>query len=165
MGRLAQKRRPGGCGRKTDKSIGDELTMDEEKLKILQMIEERKITAAEGMELLNALGDTAMTQSPASPAPGKQFLRIRVLGDKAKKVNVNIPLSLVKVASKFAAFGMGFIPEEARKEMERKGIDLAQLDMGELVTLIEQGLVTEKLVDIDVDDPEEGRVKVEVYVD
>jgi hypothetical protein len=87
-----------------------------------------------------------------------------VIGDKAKKVNVNIPLNLVKVASKFAVFGMGFIPEEARKELERKGIDLSQLDLEEVLALIEQGLDVDKLVDIDVDDPEERRAKVEVYV-
>lgn len=141
--------------------------MNEEKLRILQMIEEKKITAAEGMELLNALDDTVLEQKVASYAQGKKFLRVRVSGsgEKAKKVNVNIPLNLVKVVSKFAVFGMGFIPEEARKELERKGIDLSQLDLEELLSLIEQGMAVEKLVDIDVDDPKEGHVRVEVYVD
>jgi hypothetical protein len=139
--------------------------MCEEKLKILKMIEEHKITAAEGMELLKAMDEPVPPERPAGSAGGKKFLRVRVMGDKAKKVNVNIPLNLVKVASKFAVFGMGFIPEEARKELERKGIDLSQLDLEEVLALIEQGLDVEKLVDIDVDDPEEGHVKVEVYVD
>lgn len=141
--------------------------MSEEKLKILQMVEEKKITAAEGMELLNALEDRDTDFGPktAGIAHNKKFLRIRVSGDKTKKVNVNIPLNLVKAASKFAVFGMGFVPEEARKELQQKGIDLSQLDLEELLNQIEQGLLTDNLVDIDVDDPEEGRVKVEIYVD
>lgn len=140
--------------------------MSEEKMKILQMIEEKKITAAEGMELLNALDDNASYEKEAHISTNdKRFLRVRITGDKTKKVNVNIPLNLVKVASKFAVFGMGFIPEEARREMERKGVDLSKLDLEELVNLIDQGLMDEKLVDIDADDPEEGRVRVEVYVD
>jgi glutamate dehydrogenase/leucine dehydrogenase len=141
--------------------------MCEERLKILKMIEEQKISAAEAMELLKAMDETAPLEreQAAGSTGGKKCLRVRVMGEKAKKVNVNIPLNLVKVASKFAVFGMGLIPEEARKELERKGIDLSQLDLEEVLTMIEQGLDVEKLVDIDVDDPEEGRVKVEVYVD
>ncbi|HYH03021.1 MAG TPA: hypothetical protein VEC37_07975, partial [Bacillota bacterium] len=138
--------------------------MSAEKLKILQMIEEQKITASQGMELLKALEEAEPDAKPAVVSPGKKFLRVRVSTDKAK-VNVNVPLNLVKVASKFAVFGMGFIPEEARKELENKGIDLSQLDLAELLNLIEQGLMTEKLVDIEADDPEEGRSKVEIYVD
>jgi hypothetical protein len=137
--------------------------MSEEKLKILQMVAEQKISATEGLELLNAVEEPL--PPPAQTVPKHQFLRIRVTGEKTKKVNVNIPLSLVKVASKFAAFGMGLIPEEARKELERKGIDLTQLNLPELLDLIGRGLATEKLVDIDVDDPQEGPMKVEIYVD
>ena len=136
--------------------------MENEKLKILEMIQDGKISAGEGMELLKAIDDTA-EKNPSNTSG--RFLRIRVNGDKAKKVNVNIPLKLVKVFSKFAGFGMKFIPEEARAEMEKKGINLSEMDIGELIQMIEQGLVDEKLVDVDVDDPTEGRIRVEVYVD
>lgn len=138
--------------------------MSAERLRILQMIEEQKITAAQGMELLQALDETEAEPKKALVSKEKKFLRVRVTTDKAK-VNVNIPLSLVRVASKFAVFGMGFIPEEARKELDNKGIDLSQLDLAELMNLIEQGVMTEKLVDIEADDPKEGPSKVEVYVD
>jgi hypothetical protein len=139
--------------------------MNEEKQRILQMLEAQKITAAEAMGLLDALDEPALQPKLTGAAAGKKFLRIRVSGEKTKKVNVNIPLGLVKAASKFAGLGMGFIPEEARKEMERKGIDLSQLNVEELLNLVSQGLVDEKLVDIDVDDPAEGQMKVEIYVD
>jgi hypothetical protein len=139
--------------------------MNEEKQRILQLLEAQKITAAEAMGLLDALDEPALLPKSTGAAAGKKFLRIRVSGEKTRKVNVNIPLGLVKAASKFASFGMGFIPEEARKELERKGIDLSQLNVEELLNLVSQGLVDEKLVDIDVDDPTEGQMKVEIYVD
>jgi len=140
--------------------------MSDEKKKILEMIQEGKITAAEGIELLAALEDTNVTnKAVVSPRLNKRYLRIRVYTDKAVKVNVNVPLALMKLASKFAATGIKYIPDEAKQEMERKGIDLSQIDVEELVNMIEQGLVDEKLVDIDVDDPKEGKVRVEVYVD
>jgi hypothetical protein len=48
--------------------------------------------------------------------------------------------------------------------LKRKGIDLAKLDFEELVGLIGQGLADEKLVDIDINDPKEGPMRVEIYV-
>ena len=81
------------------------------------------------------------------------------------KVNVNVPLKLIKAASKLAGFGMSFIPQEARTEMEKKGIDITKVDLDELLRLIDEGLADTRLVDVDVDDPKEGKIKVEVYVD
>lgn len=144
--------------------------MSEEKLKILQMIQEGKINATEGLELLKALeesaipaGSKASTDLPSNLA--NRFLRVRVFTENNTKVNVNLPLGLLKVASKFANFGTKFIPEAAREEMNRKGIDLNQIDFEELVEQINLGLIDGKIVDVDANDPKEGQVKVEVYVD
>lgn len=139
--------------------------MNEEKKRILEMIREGKITSAEGFELLSALDGSSDSGKAVNPRLKRRFLRVKVYTDKAVKVNVNIPLALIKVASKFAGLGLKYIPEEARLEMEKKGIDLTQIDIEELVASIEQGLVDEKLVDVDVDDPKEGKVRVEVYVE
>lgn len=139
--------------------------MNEEKKRILEMIQEGKITSAEGLELLNALEGSSDSVKTVNTRLNKRFLRVKVYTDKAVKVNVNIPLALVKAASKFAGMGLKYIPEEARLEMEKKGIDLTKIDIEELVASIEQGLIDEKLVDVDVDDPKEGKVRVEVYVE
>lgn len=139
--------------------------MSAEKKRILEMIQEGKITPAEGLELLAALDDSSAPVKSVNSRLNRRFLRVKVYTDKAVKVNVNIPLALMKVASKFASMGLKYIPDEARLEMEKKGIDLTQIDVEELVSAIEQGLVDEKLVDVDVDDPQEGKVRVEVYVD
>lgn len=139
--------------------------MSEEKKRILEMVQEGKITPAEGLELLAAIEDNTLPAKTPDSRLKKRFLRIKVYTDKAVKVNINIPLTLMKVASKFATMGMKYIPDEARLEMEKKGIDLTQIDVEELIKAIEQGLVDEKLVDVDVDDPKEGKVRVEIYVD
>lgn len=131
-------------------------------MKVLELIQNGKISATEGMDLLKTLEENE-TQT-ATQRSGRH-LRIRVNGDKSKKVNVNIPLGLIKVFSRFAGLGMKFIPDEARRELERKGIDLNDINIEDLIRLIDQGLVNEKLVDIDVDDPHEGNVRVEIYVD
>lgn len=142
-----------------------------EKNRILQMVRDGKISVDEGLELLGALDETdAKTAQAAQAAQGPsaktrdRFLRVRV--DSADtKVNVNIPLGLLKVASNLITMGSGFIPQDARREMEAKGIDISKIDFEELVSLIDQGLVDGKLVDVDVDDPNEGRTRVEVYVE
>lgn len=136
--------------------------MGDEKKKVLEMIQEGKISAAEGMDLLTALEEGEETTGSATRL-SKRFLRVRVDDAKENKVNIKIPLGILRVTSKFLNMGMKLIPEEARREMEEKGIDLSAIDFEELVGLIDEGLSDGKLVDIDTDDAE-GRTKVEVYV-
>lgn len=147
--------------------------MSEETMKILQMVQEGKITAQEGAELLEAIDDKDADRgmekgiqkgNDAFPGLNDRFLKVRV--DNAKtKVNVNIPLRLLKVTSRLVNMGMGYIPEEARLEMEKKGVDISKIDFEELIKLVDEGLVDGKLVDVDAEDPVEGRTKVEVYVE
>ncbi|HZW82149.1 MAG TPA: hypothetical protein VFF14_01850 [Candidatus Deferrimicrobium sp.] len=140
--------------------------MSNEKAKILEMIQDGKITATEGMELLKAIEDTDPVTTGMENTD--RFLRVRVVGDKTPKVNINIPLGLLKSASKIITWGLNygtsFIPNEARSNMEAKGVDLTQMDIEEFIRAIDQGYGG-KLVDVDVDDEKEGRIKVEVFVD
>jgi hypothetical protein len=138
--------------------------MSDEKIKILEMIQNGKISAAEGLELLKALDDSFI-QKECVATTGSRFLRIRITSNQNKKVNVNVPISLLKVATKFANIGMKCIPAEALQEMQKKGIDLSEIDFDELVQLIDQGLANGKLVDIDTDDQKDGHTKVEIYVE
>lgn len=145
--------------------------MNNEKLKILEMIQEGKLSSSEALELLNALQEVDDKDEglslEKSNTKKERFLRVRVSGNNpgVKKVNVNIPLSLMKIASKFINLGMAMIPQEAKEQMEHKGIDVSKIDFDELVQLIDQGLSDGKLVDVDVDDTEQGKITVEVYVD
>ncbi|KJR46577.1 hypothetical protein UF75_3034 [Desulfosporosinus sp. I2] len=149
--------------------------MSNEKMKILEMIQEGKLTANEGMDLLKAIEeDNSPKEEAKTPEDGlvkkgitlsgERFLRVRVIGEKALKVNVNVPLSLIRSASKLVVYAMSFVPEDKRAELERKGLDLQALDVEGLARILEDTL-DGKIVDVEVADPEEGRIKVEVCVE
>jgi hypothetical protein len=151
--------------------------MSSEKMKILEMIQEGKLTASEGMDLLKVLEEGAAPEKVSqilefnpgakedlNHAPADRFLRVRVLGEKSLKVNVNVPLSLIRSASKLVVYALSFVPAEKRAELEQKGLDLQALDVEELVRLVEE-TVDGKIVDVEVSDPQEGRIKVEVCVE
>jgi len=139
--------------------------MNDEKIRIMEMVKEGKITASEGLELISALEDGEGTAPAPLTRTSGRFLRVRVSGEKGMKVNVNVPLELIKIASRLAGVGLGLIPKEARDEMEKKGIDLAKIDFEEMVRLIDEGMADMHIVDVDIDDPKEGKMRVEVYVD
>lgn len=147
-----------------------------EKMKILEMIQEGKLTAAEGMELLKAMeegnSEEANFSSMSGFAPfgngevlnGGRLLRVRVIGEKTLKVNVNVPFSLIRSASKVIVYALSFVPADKRAELEQKGLDLQALDVEELVRVIEESM-DGKIVDVETADPVEGKIKVEVYVE
>ena len=149
--------------------------MSNEKMKILEMIQEGKLTADEGMDLLKAIeeGNSPKEETlihedrlvkKGITLSGERFLRVRVIGEKALKVNVNVPLSLIRSASKLVVYAMSFVPEDKRAELERKGLDLQALDVEGLARILEDTL-DGKIVDVEVADPVEGRIKVEVCVE
>ncbi|MDP4159356.1 MAG: hypothetical protein Q8911_06270 [Bacillota bacterium] len=140
--------------------------MSSEKMKILEMIQEGKLTAVEGMDLLKAIEEETelMKKEPVRFQAGDRFLRVRVVGEKKLKVNVNVPFSLIRSASKLVVYAMSFVPADKRAELEQKGLDLQALDVEELVRLVEE-TVDGKIVDVEVADPQEGRIKVEVCVE
>ncbi len=84
----------------------------EERMQILKMIEEGKISAKEGAELIRALEYTGQEQR-AEPLRGTtpaRWFRVRItdMSNGRSKVNVNIPIGLVHVGLKM---GARFIPE------------------------------------------------------
>jgi len=120
------------------------MTLEEERMQILKMIEEGKITAEEGAKLLEAL--EASSKSEEAPRAGKWF-RVRVTDLKSgrHKVNINIPMGLVTVGAKIGA----------------KFASPLDLDVDEILSAIRRG-ARGKI--IDVEDEEEGE-RVEIYVE
>ncbi len=136
--------------------------MSNEKLRILEMIEQGKISAMDGLDLLKAIESPVETKIATSNNLSNRFLRVKVRGSSGvKKVDVNVPLSLIQVATSL----MKFIPKEAQDQMKEKGIDLSTIDFDEIVRLIDEGLTDGKLVDVEINDEKEGEMQVEVYVD
>ncbi len=123
----------------------------EEKRQILDMLASGKITQEQAMELLNAL-DEGEEETIATPTGEKKFLRIRVndASGEGDKVNVNIPIGLVKIGLKLAS---KYADDEDLKALEK-------VDMDEVLRMIEEG-VEGKLVEVDTKEGE----KVEIFVE
>jgi len=120
----------------------------DERMKILKMLEEGKLSAEEAARLLKALGKAKPERRSPPPGGEAKWLRVRVTDLKSGRasVNVNLPMSLVNVGLKL---GAQFVPET-------EGIDFRQVQEA-----LRAGL-TGKIVD--VEDVEEGQ-RVEIYVE
>lgn len=90
----------------------------EERLAILRMIEQGKISAEEGARLLAALGNRQRQAAPppasTDPFDTSRALNIRVyhLVNNQPKVNVRLPLGLVNL-------GLRFVPESANVDVAK----------------------------------------------
>ena len=127
------------------------MTTVEERLKILKMIEDGKISAEEGAKLLAALSEGRRgpgMPTPPRPPGGPRWLRIRVtdVHSGRSKASVQIPLDLVDAGMKIGAH---FAPE------------VNGVDMDNVMQAIRSGM-TGKI--IDVMDDEDGE-HVEIYVE
>ncbi len=130
------------------------MTSVEERMKILKMIEEGKISAEEGTKLLAALAEGRRSSlDPATPGrPGRpgapRTLRIRVtdMMTGRSKASVQIPLALVDAGMKIGAH---FAPE------------VEGVDMTNVMDALRSG-VTGKI--IDVTDEEDGE-HVEIFIE
>ena len=124
-------------------------TTNEERLKILQMLEEGKISAEEATTLLRALGG-GRRAAPGTSDPGgeRRYLRIHVtdMTSGRSKVNVTLPMGLVSAGVRIA---------------ERFAPEIEGFDLQELEELLVSG-VGGKVVE--VADEEEDEL-VEIYVE
>jgi hypothetical protein len=128
------------------------MASSQERLQILKMIEEGKISASEGAELLRALDQSHRnaTQEPLRGMSAPRWMRVRVTDTKTNtsKVSVNIPMGLVNIGMKM---GARFIPNV---EVEGEGLD----QILEAVRKGEQGRV------LDYRDPDSGE-HIEVFLE
>lgn len=126
------------------------MTASEERMRILQMVEEGVISAAEGASLLSAI-----EQPGAKPAPGQgsrvppRWFRVRVtdLASGKARVNVNIPLGLVDVGLRM---GARFSPD-----------DIGGVDFDQISEAIRGGMEGKIF---EAEDAEDGE-RVEIYVE
>lgn len=133
----------------------------EEKKKILEMISAGKISAEEGMKLLDALGESKEEISLKKKIYKTLKVRVEVEKDEVR-VNLSVPLSIIKLASGFTKF----IPEEAMDDIEKNGVDLKSIDLKKIVEELESGELEDPTIcDIDINDKEDGKVLVKIYVD
>ncbi len=124
----------------------------EERMRILRMIQEGKITAEEGAKLLAALRESRKEPRPAGGVlfsagrTGKGMLRVRVTDmlTGKPKVNVNLPLGLVDAGMSIAS---QYAPD---------------INFDQIADAIKSGQMEGKIVD--VIDEEDGE-HIEVFID
>ena len=120
----------------------------EERMKILKMVEEGKVSAEDGAKLLAALNESRKGQAApaATPSGGEaRWFRVRIsdLATGKTTTTVNIPLGLVNAGMKM---GARFVPNwdntqmEALTEMLKAGasgkiVDVTDEDKGERVEI------------------------------
>ena len=127
------------------------MASSEERMKILKMIEDGKLSAEEGTKLLAALSEKRLPtppRQPGMPGGGARWLRIRVTDVRTgrSKASVQIPLALVDAGIKIGAH---FAPE------------VEGVNMSNVMDAVRSGM-TGKI--IDGTDEEDGE-HVEIYVE
>jgi hypothetical protein len=127
--------------------------MNEERKQILEMLSAGKITAEDAERLLDKIeaGPAAEQKPPRKNGePGKlKWLLIQVDSSDGDKVNVRVPINLIRTGIKLGAI----LPSGATERIEASGIDL-----NDLTKLADEELV-EALADLQVDvNSEDGDV-------
>lgn len=119
--------------------------MSDNRKQILEMLAEGRITAAEAERLLAALDGGTAPEAKAPPAAAPRYLRVQIDADDAKggdvrsKVNIRVPLQLLRAGVKLASV----LPPDARERMNEAlhekgvGLDINQIRPENLDELIE----------------------------
>jgi hypothetical protein len=113
----------------------DGMASNAERMTILRMVEQGKISAEDGARLLAALGDT---QESASKPRGNVFdssrlLQVRVtdLTTNRQKVNVNVPVGLFQLVFRW-------LPESAKDQLDQVQDAIDAGASGRLVEVVDQ---------------------------
>ena len=146
--------------------------MNENRKRVLDMLDSHKITAEEAFRLLDAMEDKAGPTAGATTAGRRDIKYLRVMvddpnghhGEGPQKVNIRVPVALIRAGMKFKSL----IPNEAGDRVEEalkeKGIslnlkNLKDEDIDELIQAL-----TEVEVDVDSNGPH-GKVKVKIMAE
>jgi hypothetical protein len=131
--------------------------MNEEKRKILEMLADKKISVDDAEKLLAAVSDPGVETGN----PGPKYLRVLVEpapgNQGGDRVNIRVPLNLVRAGLKFASFIPPQAQEKINREMKEKGIpfDLSHFNSQDVEALLAH------LNDLTVE--VEGKEKVRVF--
>ncbi len=129
------------------------MVTSEERLKILKMVQDGKISAEEGIRLMDALSESGRLKGPkvAEPVMGRKagrWFRVRVTDQITGKIKVDIrlPVNVVKAGSKL---GARFSPE------------VSGLDMNQVMEYVDAG-TTGRIFELTHDSDQE---LVEVFIE
>lgn len=136
--------------------------MNEERRRILSMLAEGKISAAEAESLLDAMNGASPTNLDQAQSPGRpKYLRVQVDGHdggRAGRVNVRVPFNLMRAGVRLAALLPAAAHGPINKALKENGVDI---DVSKLKPEDFDDLV-EHLTDltVDVEGPQGEKVRV-----
>jgi hypothetical protein len=132
--------------------------MKEERKQILEMLSQGKISAEDAERLMDKLesgdaGDKPFAPGPPAEIPSKpKYLRVHVDSSDGDKVNVRVPLALIRTGIKLTTV----LPDNVNDELGKKGVDLSKLSELEGDELYES--LRELQVDVDSGDGDVVRI-------
>jgi hypothetical protein len=131
--------------------------MSEDRRKILKMVAEGKLSPEEADRLLSALKESTERA---------RFFRVRVYNKNKQnpKVKVDIPIAILKLASKIGAAFKGIVPEGFKIDMHGKQISLDELTPEMIDTIIDSLSEEGRFTLAEVTDEEKDEY-VEVYIE
>jgi hypothetical protein len=116
--------------------------MNDERKKVLEMLQQGKVTVEEAEKLLAALASPEETQSGAEK-PACKYLKVMVepgpQSEDRDRVNIRVPMKLIRAGLKFAAFVPKHAHASINKALHEKGIEadftqITQQDIEEIVS-------------------------------
>jgi hypothetical protein len=125
--------------------------MKAEQRQILDMLAEGKINSEEAERLLNKLSERAGEEEGGSGGKPR-YLRVVVDGNEGDKVNVRIPMALIRTGLKLTTM----LPPQVNQQLNEHGVDLSalgELESEELIDALEE-------LTVDVDSASGEKVRV-----
>jgi hypothetical protein len=123
--------------------------MSDDRLRILEMIQNKTITAAEGADLLKSLDHADSKVQVVNKKNAFKMFKIKIISADGDKVNVQIPIEFAKVALKQ---GKGIMKIDKIEEFD--------LDVDAILDMIDSGVLG-KIVDIESADGDIVEIVIE----
>ncbi|MBL7715547.1 MAG: hypothetical protein JNL01_08775 [Bdellovibrionales bacterium] len=133
--------------------------LSEERRKILNLLSEGKINASEAEKLLESLSSAPTEEGQMKSAP--KYLRVIVDGDKGPhggKVNVRVPMNLIRAGMRLAALLPTVAHEPINKALKENGVDfdVSKVKPENLEELVQH--LTDLSVDVEGNSGEKVRI-------
>ncbi|MDO9555189.1 MAG: hypothetical protein Q7J40_01225, partial [Atribacterota bacterium] len=121
--------------------------------KVVEMLEEKKITSEEATELLDALRESKKAEEEIPPTKRKRFLKIHVTKGDKPQVNVTLPFGLIN-------WGLNIASKMGKNTVDIGGEEIP-IDMDELNKAMNDPEFIGKIVDV-VDEEKGEHVEIEI---
>ena len=122
--------------------------MEDEIKQVIKMVEQGKITAEEAENLIHVILDTPESGLHMAKTGKARFFKISMNDDEGQKMDIAIPMGLVKFVKKF-------IPSQNIEQLSKQG-----LDIDEIISSVENAEKSE-LVNISGSEGELVRIWIE----